>query len=365
MKSIPRLRAIARSVLMAVSLTAASCSGSGGVAHAADLGIEGTIYEPIEEDFRVILMRLMARHDWQPQQQELKDSAENYTKNLPSYYLPRATLTRTRWKDVGIVTTEDIYLPWVDWQTGSVFHPGRILAAPAGTYLNPIAHMQARSIERLFIFDATDPDQLEYARALMVQNIPQLSFMVVAGDVGQMSKDMDRPIFHAMPTMLEKFHVEALPSLIAFGKGPHQGHMAITEFALPGAELADVQKAWFGLPESGYDPATLPDEAPADQQLPLPPEVKEAIEKGEFQPTPENLQMLQRLLPTHPGLVSSAVPGAEQQAAPMAGKAAGQATGAAAANAMQLLAPAAPREPSQDEPQYIQASPNAEPQESQ
>lgn len=358
---------------MAVSLTAASCSG-GGVAHAADLGIEGQIYEPLEEDFRMTLLRLMAKHDWTEQQDELKQSAENYTKNLPSYYLPRATVTRTQWKDVGIVTTEDIYLPWVDWKTGSVFHPGRILAAPAGTYLNPIAHMQARSIERLFIFDATDPDQLEFARALMVQNIPQLSFMVVAGDVGEMSKEMDRPIFHAIPTMLDKFHVEALPTLIGFGKGPHQGHMAITEFALPGTELSDIQKAWFGLPESGYDPTTLSDEAPADQQLPLPPEVKEAIEKGEFQPTPENLQMLEQALPNHPSAVTTVVPqGSSQNGyAPFQGVASTPPDAPGVTVPAQPAAPApsvapSPVAPAQQvrEPQYIQASPSAEPQETQ
>ncbi|MEX3983629.1 hypothetical protein AB4Y45_32125 [Paraburkholderia sp. EG287A] len=381
-----RLRAFARSVLMAVSLAAASCSGS-GVAHAADLGIEGQIFEPLEEDFRMTLLRLMAKHDWSEQQDELKQSAENYTKNLPSYYLPRATVTRTQWKDVGIVTTEDIYLPWVDWKTGSVFHPGRILAAPAGTYLNPISHIQARSIERLFIFDATDPDQMEFARALMVQNIPQLSFMVVAGDVGEMSKEMDRPIFHAIPTMLDKFHVEALPTLIGFGKGPHQGHMAITEFALPGTELSDIQKAWFGLPESGYDPSTLPDEAPADQQLPLPPEVRDAIAKGEFQPTPENLQMLEQSLPNHPTAVGSVVPqgssqngyapyqGVESQPPGAPGvvapaqQAPDAAQGVPVAPAAPAQAVAPPQTPQQAQPeqapQYFQAAPSVDAQETQ
>lgn len=380
-----RLRAFVRAVLLAVSLTAASCSGGGGLAHAGDLGIEGQIYEPLEEDFRMTLLRLMAKHDWTEQQDELKQSAENYTKNLPSFYLPRATVTRTQWKDVGIVTTEDIYLPWVDWKTGSVFHPGRILAAPAGTYLNPIAHMQARGIERLFVFDATDPDQLEFARALMVQNIPQLSFMVVAGDVGEMSKEMDRPIFHAIPTMLDKFHVEALPTLIGFGKGPHQGHMAITEFALPGTELSDIQKAWFGLPESGYDPSTLPDEAPADKQLPLPPEVKEAIEKGEFQPTPENLQMLEQALPNHPNVVSAVVPQGSSlngyapfqdvtrtpPDAPAVMVPAQPAPAAASHIAPAQVAPVLPAPQAQppvqqeQEPQHFQAAPSAEPQETQ
>lgn len=224
---------------------------------AVELGAEGQVYEVIEEDFRMALMRLIARHDWSPDLEELKESAENYTKELPSYMLPRAEKTATRWKDVGIVLTEDIYLPWVEWETGSVFEPEKVLAAQAGAYFNPLAEIPAAAIERLFVFDATDAEQLETAKALMRLNVPQLSFMLVAGDLGPLSKEMQRPIYHPPPSMLEKFHVRALPTLIGFGRGRHQGHMAITEFTLP-VSAADVQSAWFGLGDDGID--TLSDQ---------------------------------------------------------------------------------------------------------
>ncbi|GBG14508.1 conjugal transfer pilus assembly protein TraW [Novimethylophilus kurashikiensis] len=239
-------------------------------AQAVDLGVEGQVYEVIEEDFRVTLMRLVARHDWSTDQEELKESAQDYTKNLPSYMLPRADVTRTRWKDVGIVVSEDIYLPWVDWQSGSVFAPGKVLAAQAGTYLNPIAKMPAAGIERLFIFDGTDPAQMSFARELLKQNVEQLSFMMIAGDVGELSSEVGRPIYHPAPSMLEKFHVEAVPTLIGFGRGPHQGHMAITEIKLP-ADSSVVKEAWFGLGDAGEvappQPAVLTETTPAaDQQ---------------------------------------------------------------------------------------------------
>lgn len=221
---------------------------------AADLGVEGQVYEIIEDDFRLMLMRLVARHDWTPDLEELKDSAQNYTKNLPAYYLPRAEKTRTVWKDVGVVVAEDIYLPSVDWETGSVFEPGRTLAVQAGTYLNPIAQLPAAGIERLFIFDATDPEQLALAKDLMTKHIPQLSFMLVAGDLGPLSEEMMQPIYHSSPTMLEKFHVRAVPALIGFGRGKHQGHMAVTEIHLPAApDIA--QQAWYGLGDEGADGA--------------------------------------------------------------------------------------------------------------
>lgn len=286
-----------RACAAAAVLAAIACSGV-GVARAADLGIEGTIFEPVEEDLRVLLMKLVASHDWQPQQQELKESALNYTKNLPAYFLPRAEKTLTRWKDVGIVTTEDIYLPSVDWQNGSVFNPGKVLAAPAGTYLNPIAKLPSRGIERLFVFDATDPDQLTFARALMVRNIPQLSFMVIAGDVGELSTEMNRPIYHAIPTMLEKFHIVAVPTLIGFGKGAHQGHMALTEFALPGASLDDVTKAWFGLPYSGYDPDSISDDvlAPPVRAVVPAPDAGQAAAAAQGDSAVNGQQALQSLL---------------------------------------------------------------------
>jgi conjugal transfer pilus assembly protein TraW len=256
-------------------------------AWSSDLGIEGTIYEPIEEDLRITMMRLVAAHDWSPQMDQLKDAAQNYSKNLPSYILPKATMTKTRWKDVGVVATEDIYLPWVDWKNGSVLKPGKILAIPAGTYANPILHMQSVSLPRMFIFDATDPDQLEFARALMAKHIPNLNFILIAGDAAELGKEMDQPVFHAIPTMLQKFHVEAVPTLIGFGKGPHQGHMALTELAVPGASLDDIQKAWFGLPYSGYDPSTISDEVAPPPPEVLPQAAIDALKAGAFQPSPE------------------------------------------------------------------------------
>lgn len=228
---------------------------------AHDLGIEGKIYEPIEEDFRIHLMRLVARQDWEPSQEQLKESAENYTKNLPDYFMPLAQETKTTWKDVGVVVTEDIYLPTVDWETGSVFEPQPILVAEKGTYFNPIAKLPAAGIERLFIFDSTNPEQMSLARALMVQQIPNLHFMVSAGDLGPIAKEMKRPIFHPTAGMIEKFHITAVPTLIGFGRGVHQGHLAVTQFSMP-ATIDEVKSAWFGLPYPGYDPNSMLDDIP-------------------------------------------------------------------------------------------------------
>lgn len=227
-------------------------------AQAKDLGVEGQIFEPIEEDMRVMMMRLIARQDWSQSAKDLEDSARSYTKNLPAYFLQRADTTATVWKDVGIVVTEDIFLPWVDWENGSVFEPTQRLAVQKGTYLNPIAKLPAAAIERLFIFDATDPEQLSFAKELMKLDIPQLNFMLVAGDLGELSKEMNRPVYHPTPTMLEKFHVTKVPTLIGFGRGQHQGHMAVTTLKLP-ADAATVKRAWFGLPHAGYDPDSLSD----------------------------------------------------------------------------------------------------------
>lgn len=236
---------------------------------AKDFGIEGQVFEPLEEDMRIRMMRLLARQDMDVYRSEMAESAANYTKNLPSYFLPRATTTKTVWKDVGVVTTEDIYFPWVEWETGSVFEPTSKLAVSKGTYINPIAKLPASGIERLFVFDGTDPEQLALVKRLMRENIPQLSFMQTAGDLGALAKEMSRPVYHPIPEMLERFRITAVPSLVGFGRGPHQGHMAVTEFKLPMA-TQDVQRAWFGLPYPGYDPQMLADtrqDAPADAGL--------------------------------------------------------------------------------------------------
>ena len=260
------MKILARTRLALAALSVGLAVAMAGPAQAKDLGVEGQVFEPIEEDMRIMLMRLLARQDWAESQEQMQDSAKNYTKNLPAYFLPRADKTETVWKDVGVVVTEDIYLPWVDWETGSVFEPQQKLAVEKGTYLNPIAKLPAAAIERLFIFDATDPDQLSFAKELMKLDIPQLNFMLVAGDLGELSTEMNRPIYHPAPTMLEKFHVTAIPTLIGFGRGQHQGHMAVTTLKLP-ADAATVKRAWFGLPHQGYDPENLSDVAPQTPSL--------------------------------------------------------------------------------------------------
>lgn len=232
---------------------------------AVDLGIEGAVFEPIEEDFRLMLMRLLARQDWTRQAAALEQSAREYTRNLPGYFVVRADETKTVWKDVGVVATEDITLPYVDHQTGSVFEPEQRVAVKAGTYVNPLYGMPSAAIERLFIFDATDAPQMALAKELMRENIPQLSFMIVAGDLGPIAEEMNRPIYHPAPTMLDKFHITAVPSLIGFGKGIHRGHMAVTQFHMP-VSIETIKSAWFGLPHPGYTPSSIQDFDPAPTQ---------------------------------------------------------------------------------------------------
>lgn len=248
-----RRRAVVAAVAWATSLPV----------FAGDLGIEGQVFEILEEDLRLVMMRMAAAHDWTPELKELEQSARDYTKNLPARFLPRAEKTLTRWKDVGIVASEDIYLNSVNWETGSVFDPDSVLAVQAGTYLNPISDMPSAAIERLFIFDGLDPEQMTMARALIAKKIPQLSFMMIAGDVGELSNEVGQPIYYPPPTLLEKFHVRAVPTLIGFGRGAHQGHMAITEIHLP-TSLEVVNQAWFGIGDQG-EPMAAPAAAPVSE----------------------------------------------------------------------------------------------------
>lgn len=214
---------------------------------AKDLGTEGVVFEPIEEDIRIAMLRMLANEDPKRFEREMRESVENYTKNLPSMYLPRAERTVTRWKDAGAVVGEDIYLPTVtDWENGSVAEPVQALLAPKGAYFNPVAHLPPESIPRIFLFDATDYEQLQLAKELAVLKLENFALISIAGDVGELSELLETPIFHAGDLLIPQMQVRAVPTLLGFGKGWHQGHIAITEFKLP-ASAKDVQDAWFGL----------------------------------------------------------------------------------------------------------------------
>lgn len=236
-------------LLMLASIVSAAMGPLG--LSAKSLGTEGVVYPVLEEDFRIMMMRQVATHNWDEDLADLQDSANGYTKNLPAHFRPLAESTVTRWKDVGVIVTEDIYLPWVDWETGSVFEPESRLAIKAGTYVNPLEGLSSAAVPRLFVFDATDPDQLALAKELIGAKISNLNFMLIAGDLGELSKELNTPIYHPAPTMLEKFHIRAVPTLIGFGRGKHQGHMAITEFKMP-STMAEVLSGWNGLGDPDF-----------------------------------------------------------------------------------------------------------------
>ncbi len=214
---------------------------------AVDLGIEGAVYEPIEEDVRITFLRLIARADIKGMQDDLRHSAENFTKELPSYYLPRADKTNTRWKDAGGLVEEDIYMPGIpDWETGSVTEMQPMLLAKKGTYVNMLTELPVEAIPRIFLFDGTDPDQLGLAKELAQAKLENLALIAIAGDVKDLSELLDGPVYHPGNQLLTQMNVKAVPTLLGFGKGWHQGHIAITEFATP-SSVDQVKAAWFGL----------------------------------------------------------------------------------------------------------------------
>lgn len=213
---------------------------------ATDLGVFGQVYEPIEEDVRVLMLKLVAERDWQQDLDGLKQSAENYTANLPANFLPRATETRTQWKDVGIEVTEDVYFPYVDWETGSVLEPEQRLAVPKGTYFNPLVHLSLGIPPRMLVFDATDPEQLAFAQGVAALNIPALQLISIAGDVAKLTDTFGRPVYYGSRSMFEPFALTAVPTLVGFGEGAHLGHLAATQIKLPAAPES-VHAYWFGL----------------------------------------------------------------------------------------------------------------------
>ena len=251
----PKLRPLPRWVFRAVRFVAIATASFIAVllltspSHAKDLGVEGAIYEPIEEDIRVTFLRRIAREDPSRFGREMLDSVNNYTKNLPSMYLPRADRTVTRWKDAGALVAEDVFMPSIpDWKKGSALELEPVLLAAKGTYFNPVAHMPAQAIPRIFLFDATDYEQLQLAIELAALKLENFALIAIAGDVGELSELLDGPVFHAGDMLIPQMQVRAAPTLLGFGQGWHQGHIAITEFKLP-ASAQDVKAAWFGLSE--------------------------------------------------------------------------------------------------------------------
>jgi len=177
-----------------------------------DLGQKGPVFSIVEPDMIEEMQRRMAEFDWE---KEKKHATDNFwVRQKDSVSLPVTEKTTERLIDTSIVSTRDI------------FHPDGRLIIKKGQTINPQALLPMR--HAYILFDATDKKQVEIAKRIgdemLAKQKPVIYlFSKMNTDKGwehynQTTELMNAPIYKLNKTVIERFHIQSLPSVVE-GRG--------------------------------------------------------------------------------------------------------------------------------------------------
>ena len=177
---------------------------------ALDLGVIGPTYPIAETDLVVEIQRRIAAVDWEKKKSE---AMHGFWDHATFQELDIAREDSVRRIDPSVLVTKDFEIN----QPGQ---PTRRIAS-AGDRLNPLDHTSFN--RRVFIFDATDPRQVEIverearARADIRQPIfiaSKLSREDGWDNLGALSRRVKAPLFLLTPELRRMFRVRAVPSIV-------------------------------------------------------------------------------------------------------------------------------------------------------
>jgi conjugal transfer pilus assembly protein TraW len=209
------------------------------VAQAKDLGVQGKAWDITEVDVRQLMVESAARVDWDAANEQAKESAEQYTQNLPRRSMPVAERTQTRWVDPSMTLASDIRVPVRDEKTGR--WSWQVLYRK-GQNVNPLA--THRPLTAMLFFDARDRDQVTFVQQALVRNPYGLVPVEVSGEnFKDLATLLGRPVFYANQPLVERFSIQHAPSVVYPGKAEHALHLGVTSFGRP-FRTDELEQAW-------------------------------------------------------------------------------------------------------------------------
>lgn len=166
-------------------------------AMAKDLAVTGRTYGIAERDALDELEGRVKAVDWQKHLKSIKPA--NYRPaNLIS--LPRAIKTQTFLVDMSYTLENDI-----------VNDKGELIY-PKGYMFNPLDYIQYK--RTLVIINGEDPDQIRWFRSSELKKRLDVSLFITHGASLELAKKMKRPVFYATNSLIGRFQLKAVPSII-------------------------------------------------------------------------------------------------------------------------------------------------------
>jgi len=215
-------------------------------ASAHDLGVRGTVFAIAEPSLLVQIIEKLSAVDWKQKSADLLAKAKHGLHHYVQDGLTPADETATRYIDQSVTLQKPISAPVKEPDGQSVWR----VIDPAGTRFNPLDKLQP--VTRMLVFDPRVASQTAFALAAMHAWPDLIELVATGGDIKAVSKQIQRPLFYASTSFVQRFQLRHTPTLIGVGKGPLDNRLAVTEFgpaqATAKAAVTAVRAAWYGLP---------------------------------------------------------------------------------------------------------------------
>ncbi len=175
--------------------------GANALAGIKNLGIIGKTYTIAEPDALEEIHSKAGAIDWQKtiQSPETIEKLKNFKpEGIPK--LPRATHDRTFLVD--LTYTLDFDIP--NGKGGILY--------PAGYTYNPLDYVEYP--RTLVVFDAADPDQMNWVESSGYAREHDTRLLITDGTYYEASSRLGRHVYSAMPVIIERLKLKAVPSII-------------------------------------------------------------------------------------------------------------------------------------------------------
>ena len=197
---------------------------------AHNVGTFGRVWPIVEVNAKQEIANELSHVDTHTPQIRLRAALAHMGQHLPPAQLPLAIRQATTYYDPSIALHKDI---WVR---------GRLLYKK-GTWVNPLSIV--RPVQNMLYFNGKDPKQLRFALAALTAMPTRLMLVMTQGDPIALSAKLHRPIYYARPTLITRFHISAVPSLLGVGKNATYHQLAVTTFTPP-YTVAHIKQCWHG-----------------------------------------------------------------------------------------------------------------------
>ena len=170
-----------------------------------DFGTQGPIREIAEVDLIEEMQRRVSQIDWAAKQRE---ALARFWEHTEFYTLPEATEDRERLIDPSVTAPRD------------VIAPDGTLIVRAGQRINPLDRLPFT--QRLIVFDATSPAQVEFAMKLGKEAAPRrVTYIATRLDresgwegLGKIETALNAPVYLLTPDLRDRFQLERSPATV-------------------------------------------------------------------------------------------------------------------------------------------------------